>query len=88
MKKIKLPNRYGDKNYLKEVEPNKYKLVLDSNSGNLRLGFGFIEENQYDYVDPSGGPFMKVGQEIPGVEGVLAEIEVVKGKGIFLIFKT
>lgn len=88
MKKIKLPNRYGDKNYLKEVGPNKYKLVLDSNSGNLRLGFGFIEENQYDYVDPSGGPFMKVGQEIPGVEGVLAEIEVVKGKGIFLIFKT
>lgn len=86
MKKIKLPNRYGDKNYLEEVEPNKYKLVLDSNSENLR--FGFIEENQYDYVDPSGGPFMKVGQEIPGVEGVLAEIEVVKGKGIFLIFKT
>lgn len=86
MKKIKLPNRYGDKNYLEEVEPNKYKLVLDSNSGNLR--FGFIEENQYDYVDPSGGPFMKVGQEIPGIEGVLTEIEVVKGKGIFLIFKT
>ena len=86
MKKIKLPNRYGDKNYLEEVEPNKYKLVLDSNSGNLR--FGFIEENYHEYVDPSGGPFMKVGQEIPGVEGVLAEIEVVNGKGIFLIFKT
>ena len=86
MKKIKLPNRYGDKNYLEEVEPNKYKLVLDSNSGNLR--FGFIEENHHEYVDPSGGPFMEVGQEIPGVEGILAEIEVVKGKGIFLIFKT
>ena len=50
MKKIKLPNRYGDKNYLEEVEPNKYKLVLDSNSGNLR--FGFIEENHHEYVDP------------------------------------
>ena len=86
MKKIKLPNRYGDKNYLEEVEPNKYKLVLDSNSGNLR--FGFIEENHYEYVDPSGGPFMKVSQEIPGVEGILAKIEVVNGKGIFLIFKT
>ena len=86
MKKIKLPNRYGDKNYLEEVEPNKYKLVLDSNSGNLR--FGFIEESHHEYVDLLGGPFMKVGQEIPGVEGVLAEIEVVKGKGIFLIFKT
>ena len=86
MKKIKLPNRYGDKNYLEEVEPNKYKLVLDSNSGNLR--FGFIEENYHEYVDPSGGPFMKVGQEIPGVECTLAKIEVVNGKGIFLIFKT
>ena len=86
MKKIKLPNRYGDKNYLEEVEPNKYKLVLDPNSGNLR--FGFIKENHHEYVDPSGGPFMKVGQEIPGVEGVLAEIKVVKGKGIFFIFKT
>ena len=86
MKKIKLPNRYEDKNYLEEVEPNKYKLVLDSNRGNLR--FGFIEENHHEYVDLLGGPFMKVGQEIPGVEGVLAEIEVVKGKGIFLIFKT
>ena len=85
MKKIKLPNRYGDRNYLEEVEPNKYKLVLDSNSGNLR--FGFIEENHYEYVDPSGGPFMRVGQEIPGVEGIVAKIEVIKGKGIFLIFK-
>lgn len=86
MKKIKLPNRYGDRNYLEEVEPNKYKLVLDSNSENLR--FGFIEENHYEYVDPSGGPFMRVGQEIPGVEGIVAKIEVIKGKGIFLIFKT
>ena len=86
MKKIKLPNRYGDRNYLEEVEPNKYKLVLDSNSGNLR--FGFIEGNHYEYVDPSGGPFMRVSQEIPGVEGIVAKIEVIKGKGIFLIFKT
>ena len=86
MKKIKLPNRYGDRNYLEEVEPNKYKLVLDSNSENLR--FGFIEENHYEYVDPSGGPFMRVGQEIPGVEGIVAKIEVIKGKGTFLIFKT
>lgn len=86
MKKIKLPNRYGDKNYLEEVGPNKYKLVLDPNNGNLR--FGFIEKNHHEYVDPSGGPFMEVGQEIPGVESILAKIEVVRGKGIFLIFKT
>ena len=31
---------------------------------------------------------MEVGQEIPGVESTLAKIEVVNGKGIFLIFKT
>lgn len=87
MKKIKLPNRYGDRNYLEEVEPNKYKLVLDSNSGNLRFGSRSIEGNHYEYIDPSGGPFMRVGQEIPGVEGIVAKIEVIKGKGIFLIFK-
>lgn len=85
MKKIELLNRYGDKNYLEEVSPNKYKLVLDPNSGSFR--YGFVEKDHYTFVDPSGGPFMRIGQEIPEA-GVLAKIEVVKGEGTFLIFKT
>ena len=85
MKRVELPNRYGDKNYLEEVSTNKYKLILKEDN---HVRFGFMEEGHYTFVDPSGGPFMSVGHQVEGIEGVLAKIEVVKGEGTFLIFKT
>lgn len=71
--KISLPNRYGDKNYLEKVDENKYALRFGSEEvGNycrvgLAEGYSW-EDNEFYFVDPSGGPFISVGSEIePGV---------------------
>ena len=61
---IKLYNRYGDKNYLDQVDEHIYILRLDPRSeGYCR--FGLLEgheweDNEYDFVDPAGGPFIQV----------------------------
>ena len=68
---IALDNRYGDKNYLDKVDEHIYILRLDPKSGchcrfGLREGHE-LEDKEYDFVDPSGGPFIKVGSyEING----------------------
>ena len=68
MKDIELNNRYGDKNYLQYIAPNKYKLVLNSEVKDYcryvyadGCSFG---DNEYYAVDPSGGPFLSIGSRI------------------------
>lgn len=61
---IKLYNRYGDKNYLDQVDEHIYILRLDPRSESycrfgLREGHEW-EDNEYDFVDPAGGPFIQV----------------------------
>lgn len=68
--KIKLPNRYGNKNYLETIGENTYRLILDDNNHYLRvLGIDTIEA-----IDPEGGPYMQVGEIIKGI-GTLVKIE-------------
>ena len=68
---IELYNRYGDKNYLDKVDEHIYILRLDSNIGDycrfgLREGT-VLEDKEYDFVDPAGGPFIQVDSyEIDG----------------------
>lgn len=61
---IKLYNRYGDKNYLDQVDEYIYILHLDPRSeGYCRFGLREgheWEDNEYDFVDPAGGPFIQV----------------------------
>lgn len=61
---IALDNRYGDKNYLDQVDEHIYILRLDLNSEGycrfgLREGHDW-EDKEYDFVDPAGGPFIQV----------------------------
>lgn len=71
MKKIELGNRYGDRNYLEQVDENMYILRLDPQSADycrvgLKEGTEW-EDKEYSFVDPSGGPFIHVGSyEIDG----------------------
>ena len=68
---IELYNRDGDKNYLDKVDEHIYILRLDPKSGcycrfGIRKGYE-LEDKEYDFVDPSGGPFIQVGSyEING----------------------
>ena len=65
---INLYNRYREKTYLEQIEDNKYKIIC---SEYIRIGYpsGTSVENMvntfgYDFIDPSGGPFMQVGHEL------------------------
>ena len=61
---MELYNRYGDKNYLDQVDEHIYILRLDPKSENYcRVGLreGTVwEDKEYDFVDPAGGPFIQV----------------------------
>lgn len=59
MNNIKLYNRYGENIYLEEIEENKY--VLKGNTDWCRVIFSYNSMNSINAIDPSGGPYMAVG---------------------------
>lgn len=62
---IKLKSRGGIDNRLVQVdgEPLKFKLKTEFN---YRVGFKEDTDEEYSFIDPSGGPFITVGSEING----------------------
>lgn len=57
--KYVLDNRYGDLVQLIKQDGNIY--LLDGDLGYMRVGYN--DEKSINFVDPSGGPFMRVGAE-------------------------
>ena len=55
--KYVLDNRYGDLIQLIKQDGNIY--LLDGDLNYMRVGYN--EDKTIDFVDPSGGPFMRVG---------------------------
>lgn len=76
-KDIILPNRYGDKNRLVHVGENTYVLNFDPNGSCCRLIFD-EDPGSIKAVDPSGGPFISVGDEVDG--RVVKEIMMIENK--------
>ena len=76
--KIRLRTHDGSNNYLQLLEdrPNTYKLVTQ---------FDFIRGgkvlNGQDFIDPSGGPMLIVGDKIEGTDYVIESIGFEKGIG-------
>ena len=68
MKKYK--NRYGDEYWFENTEPNKYRFVMPGNSmkycrfGGRELEEG-IDDNNLGMFDPSGGPYVAIGTQLP-----------------------
>lgn len=58
--KYVLDNRYGDLIQLVKQDGNLY--LLDGDLGYMRVGYN-DNPKVIDFVDPSGGPFMRVGAE-------------------------
>ena len=57
--KYVLNNRYGDLVQLIKQDGNIY--LLDGDLGYMRVGYN--DDKSINFVDPSGGPFMRVGAE-------------------------
>ena len=79
----KFQNRYGDSIVLTKVRDNTYKLTCKDNEY-IRFGLYNYEDGGYYFVDPPGGPFMKVGAYKLG-DKVLSKIEM-EDKDIILTF--
>lgn len=60
--KIRLPNRHNERVYLEKVGDNKYKLICGTC---LRVGIINNNDNQYSFIDPSGGPMISIGSKLP-----------------------
>lgn len=61
---IQLPNRDGDKNYLKFLRKDRtcehilwYELNLENDLG---IRTGYYSDRYITFIDPSGGPFMEI----------------------------
>lgn len=78
MKKYK--NRYDDEYWFENIEPGKYRFVMLGNSmkycrfGGLEMQKG-IDDNNLGMFDPSGGPYIAIGTELPF--GIVKHIQLV-----------
>lgn len=83
--KIKLESRYrGDENYLIRIGDSSSKRFMLHTDYNYRVGLIDGNPDIYDFVDPSGGPFIQKGTKIEGSivksiskgnEGIIIEFE-------------
>ena len=72
---VLLNNRYGESNYLRKIEKNKYK--YEGETDYLRIGYKDDSKNEYQFIDPSGGPFLSIGSEVFGIKGKLKDISLI-----------
>lgn len=82
LSEIILPNRYRELNKLVKIEDNKYKLISKSLSFRV-LG----HKHEIHAVDPSGGPFLQVGEKCVQGLGELKEITQGPDKDYILEFE-
>lgn len=89
---IKLGNRYNAKNFLEKSGDNRYVLRFENDEEGSYCRVGLLEghsweDNEYFFVDPSGGPFLSIGSEIS--EGVVINritSEEEGGKHVYVIY--
>lgn len=83
---IKLKSRYKAEHYLKKMpkpdgsESKTYLLKTDTPS--LRVG-----EDIHKFIDPSGGPMIRVGEKLEEAEAIVKSIDFVTGYGWTITFE-
>lgn len=81
---INLISRYGDKHYLEKIEDKVYKLIIKG-EGFLRVGLTESNDNNnYQFIDPPGGPFICVNGILPVVNAKVKSINYVNDKGYLI----
>ena len=74
-KVILLKSRYGETHRLERIGGSDSHLFLFVPSDDYyRVGFNENEKDDYDFVDPSGGPFIQVGSILNCVNKVVKSI--------------
>lgn len=82
--KIKLRTHDGSNNYLYLLEsPNTYKLVTQ-----LDYIRGGNTSDGKDFIDPSGGPMLVVGDTIEGTDFIIDSISFKNNIGYVITLKT
>ena len=75
-------NRDGDNVYLEELKPNKY--LLHTPSQYMRVINSSRNKDLIMAIDPSGGPFISIGNPITEINETVKFIECKKGVGYII----
>lgn len=75
-------NRDGDNVYLEELKPNKY--LLHTPSQYIRVINSSKNKDLIMAIDPSGGPFISIGNPITEINETVKFIEHKKGVGFII----
>lgn len=87
-KTILLKSRYGETHRLERIgEKDSHIFLFIPSDGYYRLGFSGEEEDGYDFVDPSGGPFIHVGTRLDGINKTVESIHKNKDDKIIIEFE-
>lgn len=82
MDKIRLRTHDGSNNYLEHLDGNRYKLVTQ-----IDFIRGGQVSNGKEFIDPSGGPMLVVGDPIEGTPYIIEDITFEKGIGHILTLR-
>lgn len=86
-KTILLKSRYGETHKLERIGGiDSHLFLFIPQDGSCRLGFNGKEEESYDFVDPSGGPFIQAGRKLNYINKVVKSITKSKD-GIVIEFE-
>ena len=66
-----MKNRYGDDVVFVQLEKNKWVFRVDNE---LPWGMSMNSEGQLQSIDPSGGPYIHLGQHLPEVKEEIVKI--------------
>lgn len=87
-KTILLKSRYGETHRLERIgEKDSHLFLFVPADGYYRLGFSGKEEDGYNFVDPSGGPFIHVGAKIDSINRTVKSIHKNKDDKIIIEFE-
>lgn len=70
--KIKIKSRYNDTYYLTPINNTDYK--FEGDVGYMRVGYK-NDSNTIEFIDPSGGPMMHVGDSVDNKK--IEKIEII-----------
>ena len=85
---IKLNSRDKSENYLKKLikkdDSESFTYVLKTDSPYIRTG---KLNNRNEFIDPSGGPIIVVGDYLEEANAVVESIDFTEGYGCIITFK-
>lgn len=88
-KTIVLKSRYGDTNRLDRIgQEDSCSFLFVPKDDYYRVGYkGDTGDNDYQFVDPSGGPFISVGMYLEEADAVVKSIKGNENGGIEIEFE-